>query len=282
MKKLIFISLFFSSFFIYSIKADIIPQDKNLFCERFVNKTKLMDLSLEMQNRLSFKNSGGLINGGVCWWHSRFQRNLLYLSLFDSNLPMVSKNEYRQIIKDIRKGEKIITIPGFKNVNDFSRELNGEIQKELENWQLYDGLVLGGWLEGIKGDTKVSSNELELSMNTLYLYFNNGEKIPYLKLQIKGITSHAWLISHIEKTSNGYTLRLIDSNYPQRTSYYQYTIGDESFHDTDWGNFVPYLRFTNEEKRLSNISKKYCGIKTIDDERELDYSEGYELDLKEF
>ncbi len=273
--KFLTLIIFFSSLSF----GQIIPSNRHDFCSRFLNNNQITYLTKESLNLINFKNRGGLINGGVCWWHSRFQRNLIYLSMFKPNESVLSKEEYKKIIKTIRSGNQIVIIPGFSNVEDFSKELENEIQNELEKWQLYDGLVLGGWIEGIKGDIQVPPNELEESMNQLYAYFQNGQKIPYLKLQIKGITSHAWLVTDMLKTQSGYTLGIIDSNQPKMTLNYSYHFGDSSFNDPDWGSFVPYLRFTNEEKRISNYAKEFCGIKVLNNDNE-DIS--YEEDLKNF
>ena len=65
----------------------------------------LINYSSETTNLMSFKNQGGLFNGGVCWWHSRFQRNIFYLSIFrpDLNKPLKSEtiDGFLVLLKDI-------------------------------------------------------------------------------------------------------------------------------------------------------------------------------------
>jgi len=79
-----------------------------------------------------------------------------------------------------------------------------------------------------------------------------------MKLQIKGITSHAWLVVSMKPGPNGYDVEFIDSNQPQRTQIYTFKNGDRSFYIKDYGNFVPYLEYTREEERLMAVGKKFC------------------------
>lgn len=252
MKLLIALFLFTTS----TSFAAIFPQTKEVFCERFDNKTAVKELSTTKENLLSFKNQGGIFDGGVCWWHSRFQRNLLYLAIFH---PEKKRDQNpQQLINQIRLAREIVHINGFKNVEEFSQVYKKQIITELENWQLYEGVVLSAWIQGLKGNHSIAPQEMLTRMNALYSYVANNHKIAYQKLQIKGITAHAWLVTDIKKTNYGYVLGVIDSNRPNQSMMYTYTIGDRSFSSKSYGSFVPYLEFTREEERLVTIAKKYC------------------------
>lgn len=236
--------------------ATSLPLSKESYCERFDHKTAIKDLSLNKENLLSFKNQGGLFDGGVCWWHSRFQRNLLYLSIFHPEKTR-DKNP-RPLIKQIRLGREVVHINGFKNVEEFSTTYKKEILSELEDWQLYEGIVLSAWIQGLKGNHQISANEMQIRMNALYQYVEILNKLAYQKLQIRGITAHAWLVTDIKKTDSGFVLGVIDSNWPNQSMMYSYKVGDRSFVSKSYGSFVPYLEFTREEERLVNVAKKYC------------------------
>ncbi len=261
--------------------AVTLPTTKGEFCTRFQDDTILQNYSTEESNLMAFKNKGGLFNGGVCWWHSRFQRNIFYLSIFRPDLNRPKASEVRSLIKEIRAGEKVVTIPGFHNFLEFSETYKKEIQNELESWQIYDGVILGSWIDGLKGDTKVQAQVLKSMMDKVYDYVAIKKKVAYQKLQIKGITSHAWLVVDIKPGPNGYELGLIDSNNPKMCESYSYKFGDESFFENSYGNFVPYLEFIREEERIASVARAYCGIKGINDPRPEDWARDYELDLKE-
>ena len=264
-----------------SAYASVLPGNKEEFCGRFKDTSILSTYSNEVSNLMTFKNQGGLFNGGVCWWHSRFQRNIFYLSIFKPELSKPKPSEVKSLIKEIRAGEKIITIPGFSNFAEFSETYKKEILAELESWQLYDGIVLGSWIDGLKGDTKVKPEILKQMMDKVFNYVEVEKKIAYQKLQIKGITSHAWLIVGMKSNNNGYEIGLIDSNNPRMCENYTYKNGDESFFEKSYGNFVPYLEFTREEERLTYVAKTYCGVKTFGASSPQDWARHYELDLNE-
>lgn len=252
--------LIFLSSFILPANAGTLPHSKDEFCLRFTDSEKIQSLSSDQDNHMSFKNNGGLFNGGVCWWHSRFQRNILYLGILRPDLPKPPHVEAIKIIKAIRESSEIIIIPGFDSFYDFTKTYQDEIQKELNAWQIYDGLVLGGWIDGLEGDTKVAPDALKSMMNELHDYVTNKKKIAYQKLQIKGITSHAWLVTNTKMHETGMDIGYIDSNDPVATNFYSYKNGDESFFVKGYGNFVPYLEFKREEERISNLGKAYCQI----------------------
>lgn len=248
--------LSFLIFITFSANASNFPISSENYCERFENKTAIRELSFNKENLLSFKNQGGIFDGGVCWWHSRFQRNLLYLSIFHPEKAR-DKNPHF-LIKQIRLGREIIHINGFKSIEEFSQVYKKEIIKELEEWQLYEGVVLSAWIQGLKGNHQVSALEMQQRMNALYQYVKEANKIAYQKLQIKGITAHSWLVTDVKKTENGYVLGVIDSNWPNQSMMYNYKVGDRSFLSKSYGHFVPYLEFTREEDRLLTVAKKHC------------------------
>lgn len=261
--------------------AGTLPTTKGEFCARYTDTTVLSTYTSESSNLMAFKNDGGIFNGGVCWWHSRFQRNIFYLSIFRPDLNPPTTTEVRSLIKEIRAGQSIVTIPGFSNFSDFSESYKNEIQSELNAWQRFDGIVWGVWIDGLKGSTKVAPTVLNTMMDTLFQYVEVDKKIAYQKLQIKGITSHAWLIVGIKKEVNGYEIGLIDSNMPKMSRNYSYKIGDSSFNEKSYGDFVPYLGFTREESRISSVAKKFCGITHLNASHPNDWRRDYELDLLE-
>ncbi len=263
---------------IFSFNAFSMPTTKIEFCNRLKNRSDIKKEALESINLMAFKNNGGLFNGGVCWWHSRFQRNAFYLLKINPTGIRPSISEAKEIIKRIRNSDEVLTLNGFNSFYDFTNFFNHEIQKELDRWQIYDGVVLGGWIDGIKGDTEVPANELESKMNELYQYVNMAHKVAYQKLQIKGITSHAWLVTDIVKTDSGFDLGYLDSNDPLSLNLYRYKKGDKSFNVRGYGNFVPYLEFKREESKLNQVAQNYCNNSYSITFTESDYS----ADLFEF
>lgn len=255
MKKIIFIISYLITF---KLSAELLPQSKESFCNRFNTENTLQTFSNEENNLLTFKNNGGLFNGGVCWWHSKFQRNLFYLAIFKPELPIPTNAEAKTLIRKIRLGNQIVIIPGLNNVAEFSSAYKNYIQHELEAWQVYDGVVLGRWLDGLQGKTHIRPELLKTMMDKLYNYVEVKKQIAYQKLQIKGITSHAWLVVSMKTMPSGYELEVIDSNHPSATSIYSYKFGDDSFFIKGYGYFVPYLEYTREAENLMRVGKSFC------------------------
>ena len=117
---------------IFTFSANSASQEEVKFCAENDVQKKISNSN----NRLSFTNSGGLVNGGVCWWHSRFTRNANYVAVFSPDkakphnktmrrpkkparkspikrLPAPGSVKY--ILKQIKYG-KVVEIPGYKNL----------------------------------------------------------------------------------------------------------------------------------------------------------------------
>ena len=262
--------------------ATTLPQNKVEYCTRFQEQTTIKDLSNDEVNHLAFQNDGGLFNGGVCWWHSRFQRNVLYLGIFRPDLAKpTSPQAIKNLIHQIRVGDQVFNIPGYNNLEEFSKANQQFIQQELNDWQLYDGVVLGSWIDGLSGSTKVPPSELQSMMKDVFNYVSVKKKIAFEKLQLKGIASHAWLIAGIKAMPSGYELGYIDSNYPLQSRNYSYKVGDDSFFIKGYGNFVPYLDFTREEERLVTAGKVFCGLQARSLTSTHDNARDYQLDLQD-
>lgn len=243
-----FISIF-TLIFITSVHAE------SDFCRNINSPTFAADILENDNNRLSFRNDGGLFNQGVCWWHSRFTRNATLLAKFDSE-KFSSRSEIEQVIHDIRLGKKVVSINGFQNLKEFSAAYEQEIQDEIEKWQKTDAFIYQQWIVGLAGRRKLPAKKMKARMDYLFDYIQAGN-IAYLKLQLKGVASHSWLVTSMIKNENGYELTIVDSNRKQLQSY-QYTFGDTSFNHPSYGRFVPYLSKKNEMERISKLRQNFC------------------------
>ena len=242
-----------------SAQAQVTPsQSQDQFCADRADKKFVKSLTTDSSNLMTFMNVGGLGGGGVCWWHSRFQRNALYLTIYKPGEDYPSVEEARNIIDKIRAGKEIITIPGFKNFSEFSAAYEQYIQLELEKWQKKDGIVKFNWVMGLKGKKSVSADKLKNMMDELYDYVEVKGNIAYQKLQMKGLTAHAWLVISVKKVSGGYDLEIIDSNTPYQTTMYSYRNGMKSFTHWMFGDFVPYTERSKELETVKNAMLKKC------------------------
>jgi hypothetical protein len=231
------------------------------FCSDRTSKSFIKELAADDANLLSFRNHGGLLNGGVCWWHSRFQRNALYLTIFKPELQKPSIEEAKVIIKKIRHAKNVVTIPGYANFKDFSIDFANQIQRELEKWQKGDGIIRFAWIDGLRGKSRVEAEKLKSIMDKMFDEIDKDNLIEYNKLQIAGIDSHAWLVVGMEKLDDGYNLKILDSNFNNELQTYRYRIGDRDFNYHGYFKFVPYLEKTRELHKIERTIKKYCESK---------------------
>ncbi len=244
--------------FVSLIATNVSAYTNSEFCSIHSSTDGLQQVLDLAENQLGFKNSGGLFNGGVCWWHSRFLRNLTYLGFYSPEKAPISRDQIKSLLLNIRKGERVFEIQGFANARDFSLYYQKEIQNLLNDWQIVDGGLRGGWQRGVQGKYEIRADILAKMMDELFTYVDRAKNIAYVKLQMKGIKAHAWLINRIEKNDGGYRIYYIDSNDPGVVGVYSYTNGDTSFTTSDYGKFVPYLEFFKEELRLKEVVRAYC------------------------
>ena len=154
----------------------------------------------ERNNLMGFKNSGGLFKSRVCWWHSLFQRNSAYLALFLPNLPAPSDKEAVELIRDLRRGDRVVVIGGFSHLSDFSTHYRDLIQQELEAWQIEDTFINQKWINGVLSPSTTDPDRLEMMMNELYHYVMDQGHVAFQVRQEPGlIGAHSWLVVGMEK-----------------------------------------------------------------------------------
>lgn len=253
--SLALIALFTSS--LAFAQTETLTDAKTRFCqERLSSSDSVQMLISQKANQLSMVNEGGLFNAGVCWWHSRFTRSAAYLAIFDPSLPRPSQDEAKSIISHLRKRAGVITVPGFRNLMEFSAYYQNEIQDKLEDWQKTDGVLKVSWIQGLKGDHDVNPEKLERKMNALYERVSQGE-VVYQVLQMPGITAHSWLVVGMTQKNSGYEIKVLDSNFGNIETYI-YIPGMTEFSYYGGTKFVPYTGQEKEERKLREKLMKEC------------------------
>ena len=245
------------------LTSTLAQANTKLFCKNRLSSGGVQNILKDTNNTLNFMNHGGIINGGVCWWHSRFNRNAAFLAYFQPTQGKPTYQEALQIITEIRKGKSIVTIPGYKNLSDFSLDYGEEIQRTLENWQKVDGFVRQKWIGGLKGSHIISAEKLSGMMDELYQKVAVQKEVIYQKLQLEGLDAHAWLVLGMDKLRNGYRLHVLDSNEITRTDTYIYKKGMThlEYHLVGDLPFVPYSENMKELERLKSIVAGSCNAR---------------------
>lgn len=227
------------------------------FCER-----KNSDIHRELANpahRLSFRNQGGLINGGVCWWHSRLQRSSLYLARFNPRRPKPNGAQIRGILSALKKMNQVVEIGGYENFFDFTKGEEPSVQALLEAWQKEDGILYFQWIRGLSGQYQLPPRALENKMEELANLVESSPTPVWVMAQMKGITSHSFLIRSIERLPQGFRFELIDSNAPAKLRYSKFQRGDRSLRLEDGGKeFVLYSGFQSDFNKIRSALGHFC------------------------
>lgn len=212
------------------------------------------------ESRLSFKNRGGLFNGGVCWWHSRLQRSSAYLAEFKPELQKPSLEQVKQIIRQLKSMSKVVVIPGYADFYSFTKTYEAEVQDVLEIWQREDGFFNHQWVRGISGKYELPAPEMKVRMDTLHEQFLKSPHPMWVMAQIKGVESHAFLVMRMNPIENGYEIEVIDSNVPAQRKTFIYQVGQKFLqHPKEKYSFVPYLGFQKDYQLIEASVEKKCG-----------------------
>lgn len=229
------------------------------------------------------KNTGGMLglSTGVCWWHSRLQRRFSYLANFRPELPRPSLKRAKEIIREIKKKERIVDVPGFKNLDEFGRAYGKEIQKSLNNWMLGDSVLRQTWLKGLKKKKIRTHQEFQAYLESIHREFKSNNGLLFQILNFKGVSAHAWIITDVQKDDRGeYIFEIVDSNRPQSPIRFvpdfmrmnpdssktvEYTSTNEDVNANPYkhplfkyDDFFSISFFQNEEAKLKTALMKHC------------------------
>lgn len=163
-------------------------------------------------NLPGFTNSGGLLGKGVCWWHSRFTRNALYLAYFRPGRPCPGAVEAGRIISSLMKARRVTPVPGYSCLRDFTLDHREAVQKELEKRQMIEGLFRFAWINGLSGCSSASPSRLGELVEEIRAESAKG--LVYAKFQTSGLDAHSIVVTGTERLQDvkDCLMRYLDSN----------------------------------------------------------------------
>ena len=216
-------------------------------------------LAFDPNGRMSIQNGGGMLNGGVCWWHSRLQRAAIYLTEFRPDLPKPTEGEARWLINLLSGMRQIVVIPGYRNFHDFTADFPHVVMRRLESWQREDGILRFQWIAGLSGSTSLRPSALQYVMERIHDMVTVQRRIPFEMLQLPGVGTHSWLIIGSQRTNEGYALQFVDSNLPDQTMTVNYRFGDINLMTPNGQAGVPYLKNEGDLGKIMNTLAYACG-----------------------
>ncbi len=212
-------------------------------------------------NLLSFANSGGLLGKGVCRWHSRFTRNALYLAFFLPSQPRPALPEARRIIRLMMNARRVVPIPGYENLREFSLDHEKLIRNTLESRQIREGVLQFARINGLWGSSAVPASKLKNLMDRIHGQVSS-KGIAYVKFQTPGLDAHALLVTEAGPLpGGGYRISCLDSNLPLE-SVTVYRIGDRWLNTASGSRGVPYLQRSGELSRIRRVTEMFVKAET--------------------
>jgi hypothetical protein len=235
------------------------PQSPTELCSRPADHA--LQLAQNTDNLFDFGNEGGTWGTALCWWHSRLQRASLYLAVYNSSAPKPTADQVEKILAALSTGNAVVTIPGYRNFKEFSRDWKQTIVDYLSWWELSNATTRFTWLtHGLRSVRTSTARSLQAEMDKIYNYVTLQKKVAYVMLQMRGIMAHAWLVIAMDRTATGYKLRYIDSNYQDEVLTYEFRQGQRFVVADVLANIdaAPYLLEEDElERQLSSV-RAYC------------------------
>lgn len=233
-------------------------------CKR--DSQEIQRIARDKEMRFYADNNGGLLGGGVCWWHSRFQRAAWYLMEFKPEKPKPTTQQAEKIIDDIAHLRGVVEIPGYRNFYRFSSDFEEQIQKELNHWEARDAFVNQQWLRGLSKKAQYKPERAAEWIAKLFeTYLDNQKKnrITWVKLQIPGIVAHSALILSMARDGkNNYKFEVVDSGYPWDIQNWKFDDGEESVTQFrlyyPFEKMMPFSGFEKDFEKIDAAVKEYC------------------------
>ena len=233
--------------------SDLCPDNFYIFNKNEVKELK--DYSSE-ENSLAFRNHDTMsLNNphytgfGHCGGHAiltqRFNRLAIFQNhkkgwrakLNSASTKMQAKKHYAALIQSIAQN-KITEIPGFKNLNEFSKhpELKNFFLKEVYN--LWEGLNLTAskilFSASLLYEQKINYEDLFNNIKSKLDMFQQ----PIIEIKLGPLSLHTLLVSHHKINHSGNTLLCLrDSNAPPWSNY----------------NCITHLKMNKQGQLLHNI-----------------------------
>lgn len=222
----------------------------------------MTETALRPDMRLSFSNEGGIANGGVCWWHSRFQRSAWALAEFAPDQPRPTRVQAAALIDALAKMSHVVVIPGYPDLLTFTHDHADLVQRELNQWQLRDGFVNLAWTRGLARRSSYGPSKAMKMMDRLHSKFRSLSRrnhVTWVKLQMPGVTAHAALILDMTRDTDGnYELKVVDSNFQDRTETWSFRRGDTHLQTPFYGKTMPFDGYERDLSRIDAARETYC------------------------
>ena len=219
--------------------------------------------------------------GGYCHGISAVRRSFATLAKFDPKSPVKfsEKNKlnkfeefYGEIIQEIISGERVRTIPGFKNINHFTSDprvrplLQEAVKSSFMEQNFHNPLLV----ESLAITDRLDESEFmeELSKIELHIQAQGSAQISFGKGGLKGHTIEIYHMLDIQRKGKNYTrMCVIDSNANQveRNSYYEKHTYEKYIRTNKNETYCPsYIEVSHEDWSYSYEGQRYTNSFHVD------------------
>jgi hypothetical protein len=256
-----------------------LPQHKQQFCQgnprnislrllpRSERDTRSTLNTWAMDNTLAFENPPGPVGGGMCWLHSRLQRQFTYLANYQPTRPRPTQEEAQRIINRIVNREGVTEIPGFSNLSEFSAVYRSQLISAIDGmgWRCFVNPT--DCAARISDSYNPSAADMQATMQTLYdRQTQQPGSIRMVRTRVhsdqnlvfRGLMAHSMLILDMvpihDNSSNipgvpgpirGYRMKIIDPNHPNLVEPTTYLFGDRTLRAGGL-DVLPYTHYEYE------------------------------------
>ena len=239
---------------------------KDKFCREHSSLKNIETRMRDYRNMVGVGNDSGFLgmNTGVCWWHSRFQRNSSYLVQMAPDQPAPTKKQAKELIKKIVSGKEVVVIPGHTDFRMFTHTYRKEVIGALRGWINRDFIIKQDWTKIFKGDAILSVGDFQNHMGNLHQEFIENDGIMLIILNIDGPIKHSWLVTNFQKNENGWDLSIVDSE----SALYVFDI----FISKDASSMLPSYKFEKNKEFLRSSAARianYTGVGYVHQQPEL-------------
>ncbi len=203
----------------------------------------------------------GLMLGGLCWWHSRFQQAAWQRAIFRPDQKELSVFEVERRLIKLYKG-KVVELPAFPNWYSFSYAYRDLILQIMVREQAKDALKPSIWSQWAK--TKPSPHEIFRWGRKIERDLEEGgTQFIYTKEGL--FRQHSIVAFETIRKDNMLTISLVDSNLPHRNQVLRIRENEDQSTATaltEW-NWEPQWAWEPESARddlaiTQRAWKSYC------------------------
>lgn len=239
------------------------------------NRASVYPQTLDTADRtFLFNNPPGPTRSGLCWLHSRLQRNFAYLALWRPDLAEPSRPQILAIIDRIAHRRGVTEIPGFRNLGEFSLRFEAELVDAMVRMGVECVVNTNDCLARIDDSYRPSPQEFAGQMMWIYeRYIQNPGEIIFVRTRalefehhvLRFFGAHSALILKMRplnaspfSANTGFEVEYIDSSDASHIMRSIYHFGDTSIHGLSDHVWHSHYEYEGDIREMREQIRSYC------------------------